>query len=74
MTLQEVCYHTALTDTLSEVAYEDSMEHGRLIVMKDALIKIVQEQELEAKYTAMFYAKDFSCIRQNNSSSIINDL
>lgn len=68
------CYHQALTDTLSELAHEDKEEHGRLIVMKEALISLMQEEQLEAKYTAMFYAKDFSCIRDINDSKLITDL
>ena len=57
------CYHQALCDTLSELAFEDKEEHGRLIVMKEALVTLMTDEQLEAKYTAMFYAKDFSCIR-----------
>ena len=57
------CYHAALSNTLTELAYEDKDEHGRLIVMKEALVTLMTDEQLEAKYTAMFYAKDFSCIR-----------
>ena len=32
------------------------------------------EEQLEAKYTAMFYAKDFSCIRNINDEKLCDDL
>ena len=32
------------------------------------------EEQLEAKYTAMFYAKDFSCIRNINDDKLCDDL
>ena len=72
--LQNDCYHQALTDTLTELAYEDKEEHGRLIVMKEALVSLMEEENLEAKYTAMFYAKDFSCIRQISDDKLSTDL
>ena len=62
-TIDSPCYQQALCDTLEELADEDKDEHGRLIVMKEALEQVITDGQLEAKYTAMFYAKDFACIR-----------
>ena len=34
----------------------------------------MEEENLEAKYTAMFYAKDFSCIRQISDDRLSTNL
>ena len=42
--------------------------------MKDALEQLITDGQLEKKYMAMFYAKDFACIRQVEDKKVAEEL
>ena len=54
-TLVNECYQQALCNTLTELAEEDKNEHGRLIVMKEALVSLMEEEKL-AKLPLLAFA------------------
>ena len=51
-------YKEALSEVLRKNAVEDATEHGRLLVMKDALIELTAEKSLDESQLSMFYVKD----------------
>ena len=54
----ESTYCKALTGSLTELAEEDCLHHGRLLVMKEQTSCLTEANELSDKQLMMFYIKD----------------
>ena len=66
--LNEDVYRNVLTDTLVELALEDVLCHGRMLVMLDALCDLTSNGELGDQNLALIYARDLLESRKASSA------
>ena len=58
--MEKGIYKVALVLTLTDLSTEDMREHGRLLVLKEKLISMVDpNSELDIKTLGLFQLKDF---------------
>ena len=59
LVLETSLYKRSLEETLNELAYEDMKEHGRLLVLKELLVKLIGfHDKPDIKTLALFQLKD----------------